>query len=109
ERAKDYVEGVASHVTQRSRAEVHPATPGKGVVRRVVRPLGGGTEPEIPIDGLGHGHAFAWTGDGLRPDGAVRPDMDFAYVTDCSSLDPLFREARIIGGRGLHAHLRGQF
>src|SRR5688572_12872708 len=79
---EDRVEAVAAHVAYRAGAEIAPAPPDEGQVRLVERTLGSGSEPQVPIEPIGHGLGISGSLETLRPEGAARPVDDLGNGSD---------------------------
>src|SRR4051812_39208287 len=102
-------QNMTSHVTQRPRAEIKEAAPVErniealgnlvavstaevGGVRRAargIRPRGGDSQPEVPIDIWGDRLRRRDFGQALRPDGTARPGMDLSDVANFAGPDDL--------------------
>ena len=106
ERPVGSVHEVTGHVTHRTGAEVPPATPVERRIRGVIRSLGCGAKPEIPVERLGYVVRGARTVDRLRPDRPVGPVLHAPHRPDQPSLDPLADLADALGRMPLIAHLR---
>src|SRR5207247_8165258 len=90
ERAEGHVDRVTRHVAERARAEVIPTAPGEIVIDTFLeRAKWSRAEPEIPIHICRH-LVFAFGPvQSLRPDRAIRPDVQLAWAADDARLNDL--------------------
>ncbi len=73
----------------------------------MVRPVGGGAEPELPVEPGRHVVGLGGAVEPLRPDRAVGPVVHLAHGADEAGLHPLADQARALHRVALVAHLRG--
>ena len=119
---------MATEVAHGSVAEIPPPVPpGAGEVRRMERPLRGGTEPQVPVNVRRDFHLllepvndlnavveavglveFFGGRRVLQSPRAVGPDVDFAHRADDAGIKDFFDRAPRGRGMPLVAHLRGQ-
>src|SRR5882672_10452822 len=117
---------MTSHVAESACAKIKPTAPDKRVingalgapagVRRLVfgpfcfeRPHGGGSEPIVPFEAGRDWVLAGRAGDALRPDWAIRPDMDLFDRTNEAGLHEFDRAAEAVFGTALVAHLGDDF
>ena len=113
---------MAPQIAHGAVAEIPPAVPFRtGKVDAMKRPLGRGSEPQVPIQSgrnrlcfgrpVLHKHDVAGL-FGIRcaavpSPGATDPDVNFAHGADRSRLNQLNHAAVVVAGMDLRAHLRG--
>ena len=104
---EERVDDMATHVAQRTRAEVAPRAPLARVVGRVIRAHGRGSAPEVPVHAFGRRGLVGRTRGvrALRPDRTVRPRVRLAHLADEPGLEPLADLADALAGVTLVAHL----
>jgi len=110
---EDAIQGVGAAVAHHAAAEIPPAPPHHRVVAAVIGTLGGGPEPQVPIETCRHRHALLGTVAQRRtpPTVAVRrigkpaPGIDLAHRADGAGPDPLADQAQAFRGMPLNTHL----
>ena len=85
--------------------EIPEAAPLERRVRRVIRPLRRGPEPEVPVERGRRVVLFQRPVDRLRPDRPIGPEMHLAHRPDRAGLDQLADLARAIARVALVPHL----
>ena len=100
------IHDVARHVTKSTGAVVPPSTPCKGCDPRVVVDPGSGADPLFPVDARRNWLCRRGTGKPLRPDGTVRPGVNFFDLANDTRPDQFHAPPHVIVGVGLVSHLR---
>ena len=107
ERHEGGIDDVATHVAERTGAEIPPGAPLAGVIRGVERTERRRPAPPIPVHAFGGFLRFGGTVHlaALRPDRTIRPGVHFADLADESGGDPLGDLTDAFAGMPLVAHL----
>ncbi len=108
ERHERHVHGVASHIAERTSAEIPPAAPIEGMITFSKRTIRDRTQIQIPMHLLGRRFGFR-PSDALRPDGAIGPDVNFFHRAKHAGANHGRRATQIAVRRVLVSHLRGDF
>src|SRR5882724_12615123 len=85
--AERHVDGVTGHVAKSAGAEIHPTAPVERMINILLEgPRLRGADPEVPIHPFRNGVRAVRPRATLRPDGPVRPNMDFLRATNQAGL-----------------------
>ena len=84
---------VATHVAQCARAKVPPTAPLEGHIRRMIRPLGRGPQPQVPIKRVGHQRLVLGPINPLWPNRSIGPYMRLLYLAQYPRLDEFHQPA----------------
>src|SRR5436309_14595762 len=106
DRPERRVHRMTGDVAERAGSDIPPAAPLEWRIGRIVRPLGHGTEPQIPVQGRGRVVLLEGTIERLGPDRPVGPELDLPHRSDETRLDPLANQACAFFGVTLIPHLR---
>src|ERR1035441_9849782 len=98
---------MTAKVSDDAAAEGPPGPPGPRQVTGVIRAFGGGSEPEIPRQRLGHRRMVRWAF--LRSIAAIKPDVGFADLANDAAPHQLDRATQAITGAALVPHLGYDF
>ena len=96
---------MAGHIAQSTGTEVPPSTPVPRLVDLVVGTIGGRSEEEIPVQGLGYGVNLRGTHQTLRPDGTVGEGIHTGNLADLAVPDPVAHLLYALARRSLVTHL----
>jgi hypothetical protein len=110
QRLEDGRELVAAHVAQRPRAEVAPVAPSPGMVGGMVRALGRRTQPEVPVQSIGHGRHLRQHSapSRLLPERGAHRDVDFGDRPEHAVEDILLHHPGFFRRLALVAQLGGR-
>ena len=98
---------MATHVAQPAGAEIPPAAPQRRHIGRMIGPIRGGAQPQVPVERRRHRRRVLRPLHALRPDRVRRPRVHLAHGADRAVPDPLADQADALAGMALVAHLRG--
>ena len=97
---------VAGPIAEGAVAEFEPAAPFDGHIAGTMRNHGGGTDPLIPVESIGHGFSRRATVR-VAPDD-VLPCMSLGHLAEDAGLDPGLQHEDAATGMPLVAHLTGE-
>lgn len=106
QRPDERVEIVAAHVAEGAGTILEEAAPFERMDIGAVIGVRGLGQPKFPIERVGSGlGGFRVGGHALRPDRAVRPDVDFLHGAHHPGVEPFLEQAVFLEGVALVAHL----